>query len=119
MQRTRPQTIGYALTDSPAGLAAWITEKLMSWTDPRSELSSDTILEWRRSVARLCCPPARTFPVARSMRLSGCLEASVMLIQLIVARRSDRNDHRDRSRQLARLCPLAGRSTFKFGAATP
>ena len=28
MHRTRPQTIGYALTDSPAGLAAWITEKL-------------------------------------------------------------------------------------------
>ena len=37
--RTRPQTTGYALTDSPAGLAAWITEKLMAWTDPRSELS--------------------------------------------------------------------------------
>jgi epoxide hydrolase len=45
MQRTRPQTIGYALADSPAGLAAWITEKMMSWTDPRSELSSDTILD--------------------------------------------------------------------------
>jgi pimeloyl-ACP methyl ester carboxylesterase len=45
IQRTRPQTIGYALTDSPAGLAAWITEKLISWTDPRSELSSDTILD--------------------------------------------------------------------------
>jgi epoxide hydrolase len=45
MHRTRPQTIGYALTDSPAGLAAWITEKLMSWTDPRSELSRDAILD--------------------------------------------------------------------------
>jgi pimeloyl-ACP methyl ester carboxylesterase len=45
MHRTRPQTIGYALTDSPAGLAAWIAEKLLSWTDPRSELSSDAILD--------------------------------------------------------------------------
>jgi pimeloyl-ACP methyl ester carboxylesterase len=45
MQRTRPQTIGYTLTDSPAGLAAWITEKLSSWADPRSELSPDTILD--------------------------------------------------------------------------
>jgi epoxide hydrolase len=45
MHRTRPQTIGYALTDSPAGLAAWITEKLTSWTDPRSELSTDAILD--------------------------------------------------------------------------
>lgn len=45
MHRTRPQTIGYALTDSPAGLAAWITEKLLSWTDPRSVLSPDVILD--------------------------------------------------------------------------
>jgi epoxide hydrolase len=30
---TRPQTIGYALVDSPAALAAWIVEKLWAWTD--------------------------------------------------------------------------------------
>jgi len=30
---TRPQTIGYALTDSPVGLAAWIGEKFHAWTD--------------------------------------------------------------------------------------
>ena len=30
---TRPQTIGYALVDSPAGLAAWIAEKYFAWTD--------------------------------------------------------------------------------------
>ena len=45
MHRTRPQTIGYALTDSPAGLAAWITEKLRSWSDPRSELTLDVMLD--------------------------------------------------------------------------
>lgn len=27
IQGTRPQTLAYGLTDSPAGLAAWITEK--------------------------------------------------------------------------------------------
>src|SRR4051794_17163139 len=43
--RSRPQTIGYALADSPAGLAAWITEKLYGWTDPRSELSRDRVLD--------------------------------------------------------------------------
>lgn len=43
--RTRPQTIGYSLVDSPAGLAAWVTEKLRSWTDPASELSVDSILD--------------------------------------------------------------------------
>ena len=33
IQSTRPQTLGYALTDSPAGLAAWLLEKWRSWTD--------------------------------------------------------------------------------------
>jgi epoxide hydrolase len=32
-QSTRPQTIGYSLLDSPAGLCAWIIEKFWSWTD--------------------------------------------------------------------------------------
>ena len=32
IQGTRPQTLGYGLNDSPAGLAAWITEKFYAWT---------------------------------------------------------------------------------------
>ena len=32
-QSTRPQTLGYGLTDSPAGQAAWILEKFWAWTD--------------------------------------------------------------------------------------
>lgn len=32
-QSTKPQTIGYSLDDSPAGLAAWIVEKFRSWSD--------------------------------------------------------------------------------------
>jgi pimeloyl-ACP methyl ester carboxylesterase len=32
---TRPQTLGYALNDSPAGLAAWILEKFYFWSDRR------------------------------------------------------------------------------------
>ncbi|MCJ1306624.1 hypothetical protein MMC25_000267 [Agyrium rufum] len=32
-QRTKPQTLGYALSDSPAGLLAWIYEKLVDWSD--------------------------------------------------------------------------------------
>ncbi|MCR6481785.1 epoxide hydrolase [Amycolatopsis sp. OK19-0408] len=32
-QGTRPQTLGYGLTDSPAGQAAWIAEKFWAWTD--------------------------------------------------------------------------------------
>lgn len=48
-QRTRPQTIGYSLVDSPVGLAAWIYEKMWAWTDNagRAEdaLSRDAILD--------------------------------------------------------------------------
>ena len=33
IQSTRPQTLGYGLTDSPAGLAAWLAEKWRAWSD--------------------------------------------------------------------------------------
>ncbi|GIH11150.1 multidrug MFS transporter [Rhizocola hellebori] len=33
IQSTKPQTVGYGLNDSPAGLAAWLLEKWNSWTD--------------------------------------------------------------------------------------
>jgi pimeloyl-ACP methyl ester carboxylesterase len=33
LQRTKPQTASFGLTDSPAGLAAWITEKWWRWSD--------------------------------------------------------------------------------------
>ncbi|WP_433762309.1 epoxide hydrolase family protein [Nocardia sp. CA-135398] len=44
MHSTRPQTVGYGLTDSPAGLAAWIAEKLCTWTDDPG-LTRDQILD--------------------------------------------------------------------------
>ena len=37
---TRPQTIGYALVDSPVALCAWIVEKLWGWTDHDGDLES-------------------------------------------------------------------------------
>jgi epoxide hydrolase len=46
---TRPQTIGYSLVDSPAGLCAWIVEKFWSWTDcdghPENVISRDRLLD--------------------------------------------------------------------------
>ena len=33
IQGTRPQTLGYGLEDSPAGLCAWIVEKFRAWSD--------------------------------------------------------------------------------------
>jgi pimeloyl-ACP methyl ester carboxylesterase len=38
IQRTRPQTAAVGLTDSPAGLAAWIVEKLRAWSDSDGDL---------------------------------------------------------------------------------
>ena len=48
IQGTKPQTLAFALTDSPAGLAAWIVEKFRSWSDndgvPESAISRDRML---------------------------------------------------------------------------
>lgn len=35
IQATRPQTLGYAMTDSPVGVAAWMVEKFHGWSDRR------------------------------------------------------------------------------------
>jgi pimeloyl-ACP methyl ester carboxylesterase len=43
IQSTRPQTIAYALTDSPVGQLAWIVEKFKEWTDPAAELPEDAV----------------------------------------------------------------------------
>jgi pimeloyl-ACP methyl ester carboxylesterase len=48
-QRTRPQTLGYGLADSPSGQAAWIIEKFWAWTDcnghPENAISRDELLD--------------------------------------------------------------------------
>ena len=48
-QSTRPQTVGYGLVDSPAGLCGWILEKFWSWSDtdgdPVGALGADRILD--------------------------------------------------------------------------
>jgi pimeloyl-ACP methyl ester carboxylesterase len=55
IQGTKPQTLGYGLTDSPAGLAAWIVEKFHGWTDhagdleqavPRDKVLANIMLYW-------------------------------------------------------------------------
>ncbi|KAJ6554825.1 Alpha/Beta hydrolase protein [Mycena capillaripes] len=45
IQTTKPQTLGYALADSPAGLLAWIYEKLFAWTD-KYPWDDDEVLTW-------------------------------------------------------------------------
>lgn len=55
IQGTKPQTLAFALTDSPAGLAAWLVEKFRTWTDcggnpenalTREEMLADITLYW-------------------------------------------------------------------------
>jgi pimeloyl-ACP methyl ester carboxylesterase len=55
IQGTRPQTLAFGLTDSPAGLAAWIAEKFRAWSDcggvienaiSRDEMLANISLYW-------------------------------------------------------------------------
>jgi pimeloyl-ACP methyl ester carboxylesterase len=55
IQGTRPQTLAFGLTDSPAGLAAWIVEKFRAWSDcggvienaiSRDRMLADISLYW-------------------------------------------------------------------------
>jgi microsomal epoxide hydrolase len=55
IQGTKPQTLGYALNDSPAGLLAWIVEKWRSWSDcdgdveksfTRDEILTNVTIYW-------------------------------------------------------------------------
>ncbi len=49
MMGTRPQTVGYGLSDSPAGLAAWMYDKFAQWTysggEPERSLTTDEMLD--------------------------------------------------------------------------
>jgi hypothetical protein len=45
LQRTRPQTLAFGLSDSPVGLASWIVEKFYNWTDCSGDLTSIFPLE--------------------------------------------------------------------------
>ena len=49
MMVTRPQTLGYGLEDSPAGLAAWFYDKFAAWTytggEPERALTKDEMLD--------------------------------------------------------------------------
>jgi pimeloyl-ACP methyl ester carboxylesterase len=43
VQSTKPQTVSFALSDSPVGQLAWILEKFHDWTDPARELPEDAV----------------------------------------------------------------------------
>ncbi len=77
MHRTKPQTAAFGLSDSPAGLAAWIVEKLRSWSDcdgdiersyTKDEILTNVMIYWltgtigssmRMYSANAAIPPAQ------------------------------------------------------------
>ena len=82
IQGKNPQTLGYGLTDSPAGLAGWIVEKFRAWTDndgnPEDAVTRDQILTnltvyWVtktiNSSVRLYCESQRSRPLRPDRRV--------------------------------------------------
>jgi pimeloyl-ACP methyl ester carboxylesterase len=64
IQGTRPQSLGYGLQDSPAGLCAWIVEKFRAWSDRdgdversfrRDRLLDNVTLYWVTGTAASSC----------------------------------------------------------------
>src|SRR5262245_23214803 len=64
IQGTKPQTLAYALNDSPAGLAAWIVEKFRAWSDcggdverrfSKDQLLTTVMLYWVPETANSSC----------------------------------------------------------------
>ncbi len=51
IQATKPQTLAYGLTDSPAGLAGWIAEKFHRWSDPEADAPPFTMDQLLTNIA--------------------------------------------------------------------
>jgi pimeloyl-ACP methyl ester carboxylesterase len=79
-QGTKPQTLGVALNDSPAGLLAWIVEKFRTWSDcdghpencyTRDQLITNVMLYWvtqtSASAARLYWESRHSSPASKAL----------------------------------------------------
>ena len=100
IQGTKPQTLGYALNDSPAGQAAWIVEKFRAWCDcdgdpetifTKDELLTNVMLYWvnetATSSARLYYESGRA-PTSRPMgRVEVPTGAAIFPKELFIAPR--------------------------------
>jgi hypothetical protein len=53
--RAGPQTLAYALIDSPVGQLAWIVEKFRAWTDSE-ELPAEAVAAAEQHPAKSLCP---------------------------------------------------------------
>lgn len=84
-QSTRPQTLGYGLSDSPVGQAMWIIEKFHEWTDCDDQLES--VLSKDQLLDNIMCywlpgtstSSARLYWENRGKALLGSGEASITI----------------------------------------
>jgi pimeloyl-ACP methyl ester carboxylesterase len=74
IHRTRPQTAAVGLTDSPAGLAAWIVEKLRAWSDCGPDGDLDAAYS-RDEILTLISQYWFTGTMGSSLRMSGATAA--------------------------------------------
>ena len=101
IQGTKPQTLGYALNDSPVGQAAWIVEKFRAWCDcdgdpesvfTRDELLTNITIYWvtqtATSSARLYYE-SRNAPTSRPMgRIETPTGAAIFPYELFISPRT-------------------------------
>ena len=97
-QATRPQTIGYALVDSPVALCAWIVEKFWAWTD--CDGHPENVTHARRAARQPDALLAAPAPAPPSARLYW---ESIAQVNRVDLRRGAR--HRRRARPGARSSP--------------
>ena len=83
IQGTKPQTIGYLLDDSPAGLAGWIVEKFREWSDcdgdversfTKDQLLTNVMLYWVNTTG---ASSARLYWEMRQARATSIPQARV------------------------------------------
>jgi epoxide hydrolase len=101
IQATKPQSLGYGLNDSPAGLAAWIVEKFRGWSDcqgdvesrfSKDELLTNVMLYWVTqsitSSMRLYCESERSRSNAAEPRVEVPTASAVFPKELYKAPRA-------------------------------
>ncbi|MEV8553222.1 epoxide hydrolase family protein [Streptomyces glaucescens] len=110
LQSTRPQTLAYALTDSPVGQLAWIVEKFKEWTDSgelpeeavdRDRLLTNVMLYWLTgtagSAARIYYERAHATGRAAAPAEPSTVPTAVALfpaeLQLPLRHKADRTEH--------------------------
>jgi len=80
MMVTRPQTLGYSLTDSPVGLAAWFYDKFADWTytggHPEMELTRDEMLDDITLYGSSILPPLARVCIRKTTPTTSMLSTS-------------------------------------------